>query len=83
MTLNIKDPQARELAQALAQETGETMTLAVIHALQEQLARVQRRRKTASAEELLAIGRRCAQTLKGRSPIAHGDLLYDKRGLPL
>jgi hypothetical protein len=25
----------------------------------------------------------CAQTLKGRSPIAHGDLLYDKRGLPL
>ena len=30
MTLNIKDPEARDLAQTLARETGETMTLAVI-----------------------------------------------------
>jgi antitoxin VapB len=81
MPLNIKDPEAHELAQALAQETGETMTLAVIQALRERLERVQRTRRVASAEELLAIGRRCAQ---GNSApvVAHGDLLYDEQGLP-
>ena len=81
MTLNIKDPKAHDLAQALARETGETMTLAVIEALRERLARVQRGRRIASADELLAIGQRCAQGLSG-PVIAHGDLLYDEWGLP-
>lgn len=82
MTLNIKDPQARDLAQTLARETGETMTQAVIHALRERLDRVERSRRTASAEELLAIGRRCAQALRSGAPVAHGEFLYDERGLP-
>ena len=81
MTLNIKDPKAHDLAQALARETGETMTLAVIEALRERLARVQRGRRLASADELLAIGQRCAQGLSGPA-VAYGDLLYDERGLP-
>jgi antitoxin VapB len=81
MSLNIKDPEAHDLAQALARETGETMTTAVIEALRDRLARVQRSRRTASAEELLAIGQRCAQGLTA-PVVAHGDLLYDKRGLP-
>jgi antitoxin VapB len=81
MTLNIKDPQARDLAQTLARETGETMTQAVIHALRERLERVERSRRAASADELLAIGRRCAQGLRV-APVAHGDFLYDDRGLP-
>jgi antitoxin VapB len=81
MTLNIKDPKAHDLAQALARETGETMTLAVIEALRERLARVRRGRRIASADELLAIGQRCAQGLSG-PVVAHGDLLYDERGLP-
>lgn len=73
--------EARDLAQTLARETGETMTLAVIHALRERLERVQRSRRTASADELLAIGQRCARGLDSKL-IAHGDLLYDERGLP-
>lgn len=81
MTLNIKDPKARDLAQALAEETGETMTLAVIEALRERLERVQRGRRIASADELLAIGQRCAEGLTS-AEVAHGDLLYDERGLP-
>jgi antitoxin VapB len=81
MTLNIKDGQARELAQALAKETGETMTAAVIEALRERLARVQQRRRAASADELLAIGRRCADGVSGTA-VAHDDFLYDERGLP-
>ena len=81
MTLKIKDPQAHELAQALAQETGETMTHAVIEALRERLERLQRTRRVASAEELLAIGERCAAGLSAR-PIGHADFLYDEHGLP-
>ena len=82
MTLNIKDPEAHKLAQALARETGETMTDAVTEALRERLERIRRRRKPeVTAAELLAIGRRCASTLKG-PVVDHATLLYDERGLP-
>ncbi len=82
MSLNIKDPETHRLAQTLAKETGETMTHAVTEALRERLDRVRRRRKPkATVAELLAIGRRCANTLKGK-PIDHGALLYDERGIP-
>ena len=82
MTLNIKDPEAHKLAQELARQTGETMTRAVTEALRERLARQthSQRRETAAAE-LLAIGRRCAATLKGK-PVDHASLLYDVHGLP-
>ena len=82
MSLNIKDPAAHTLAQTLAKETGETMTQAVTEAIRERLERVLRqRRPEATVADLLAIGHRCAQTLKGK-PIDHGELLYDERGLP-
>jgi antitoxin VapB len=82
MSLNIKDPAAHELARKLAEQTGETMTRAVTEALRERLARVTRARKSnATTDDLLAIGRRCAATLKGK-PVDHGSLLYDDRGLP-
>ncbi len=82
MTLNIKDPEAHKLAQAIAQQTGETMTHAVKQALRERLERLGRHRKPeATVEELMAIGRRCAATLKGKL-IAHAELLYDEHGLP-
>ncbi len=82
MTLNIKDPEAHQLAQAIAQQTGETMTHAVKEALRERLERLRRHHKPeTTVEELLSIGRRCAATLKGK-PVDHGKLLYDERGLP-
>lgn len=82
MTLNIKDPKAHKLAQAIARETGETMTRAVTEALRERLDRLHRRSKPdATVEDLLAIGRRCAAKLKGK-PVDHARLLYDARGLP-
>jgi len=82
MSLNIKDPEAHELARKIAQRTGETMTRAVTEALRERLARLDRAEKPeATADDLLAIGRRCAATLKGK-PADHGSLLYDERGLP-
>jgi hypothetical protein len=42
---------------------------------------VRQRKPESTVMELLAIGHRCAQPLKGKS-IDHGDLLYDKSGLP-
>jgi len=82
MTLNIKDPEAHELARKLAEQTGETMTRAVTEALLERLARLTCAEKPeTTADDLLAIGRRCAATLKGK-PVDHGSLLYDERGLP-
>ncbi|TAK54965.1 MAG: transcription factor [Gammaproteobacteria bacterium] len=82
MSLNIKDPEAHKLAQAIARQTGETMTHAVKEALRERLERLHRQRQPeATVEDLISIGRRCAATLKGE-PIDHGELLYDQRGLP-
>lgn len=82
MRLNIKDPEAHKLAQAVAAETGETMTRAVTTALRERLARLRKIRKSDTrAADLLAIGRACAKHLKGPA-IDHGELLYDEQGLP-
>jgi antitoxin VapB len=82
MTLNIKDPEAHKLARKITEQTGETMTRAVTEALRERLSRLNNSRKSKStAEDLLAIGRRCAATLK-RKPVDHAVLLYDEHGLP-
>lgn len=84
MTLNIKNEETCRLARDLARLTGDTMTGAITLALRERLTREERRRDLdARVEELLAIGRRCAESLQpGPSATEHGDLLYDDRGLP-
>ena len=82
MSLNIKDPETHRLAQALAKETGDTITHAVMEALRERLQRIRRQRQPeATIADLLAIGRRCASTLKGPA-VDHAALLYDERGAP-
>ena len=55
MSLNIKDPEAHRLAQAIAQATGQSMTRVVTEALRERHARIERRKGKASVAELLAI----------------------------
>ena len=81
MNLNIKHPEARRLAQAVADVTGETLTLAVIEALRQRLDRLERRKAKASVEEILAIAKRTSAHLEGRYR-EHGDVLYDESGLP-
>jgi antitoxin VapB len=81
MSLNVKDPEAHRLAQAIAHETGETMTRAVTEALRERYERLQRNRSKASVEELLAIADRAAVYVK-RPYVDHAELLYDEHGLP-
>lgn len=81
MNLNIKDPEAHRLAQAIAQSTGESMTRVVMRALQESYAKLERKKGRASVDELLAIAGRARRDLK--PPYAdHADLLYDEQGLP-
>lgn len=84
MGLNIKNEEACRLAGELARLTGESKTGAITIALRERLARERCSRDAdALARELHIIGERCAQ-LVGPGPVAtaHGDALYDERGLP-
>lgn len=83
MSLNIKAQEAHDLARTLATETGETMTEVVIQALRERLVRIrdQRRTRRVVAADLLAIGKRCAATMRGPA-VDHAELLYDERGVP-
>ena len=81
MTLNVKDPEAHRLAEAIAKETGETLTKAVTEALRERYERLRRNRSKASVEELLAIADRAASHVK-HPYIDHAELLYDDNGLP-
>ncbi len=79
--LNIKNPEARQLAVELSQITGESVTAAVIIALRERLERKKRRSKEGVAEKLMEIGRRAAArpVLDPREP---DEILYDEFGLP-
>jgi antitoxin VapB len=83
MALSIKDPEADRLARALARRTGETITIAVIVALWERLAREERKADDAETlvQETRAIGRHFA-SLPVRDPRPLEAMLYDEHGLP-
>lgn len=80
-TLNVKDPEAHQLATAIARETGETITRAVINALRERLEHLSSGRGKATVEELRAIANRVAGQVK-HPYLDHAEFLYDERGLP-
>jgi antitoxin VapB len=83
MSLNIKNPETHALARKLAALTGESVTEAVTVAVQERLRRLQRKEGMSLSEQLLAIGKDCADHLsEPYRSIDHGELLYDERGLP-
>lgn len=83
MSFNIKKKETHQLARQLAKITNESMTEAVTKAIRERLDRVRGVRKSDLADRLVLIGKDCAAHL--REPFrsaAHGDLLYDDKGLP-
>jgi len=80
--LNVKNPEARRLADELSALTGESVTEAVTEALRERLERMKRSQsKEGLAERLLEIGRRwnSEPELDPRDP---DEILYDEFGLP-
>jgi antitoxin VapB len=81
VNLNVKDPEAHRLAQAIAEATGETMTRAVTEALRERHARLHKHDPEALAADIRAIADRAAAHIK-RPYLDHAELLYDEHGLP-
>ncbi len=81
IVLNVKDPEAHRLAQAIARATGETMTRVVTEALRERYERLQRQDSEALASDLRAIAKRAAAHIR-RPYLDHAELLYDEHGLP-
>jgi antitoxin VapB len=83
MALNIRNPEAERLAEAVARLAQETKTEAVIRALRDRLARLRReRRRRRLADELDDIARHCA-SLPVKDPRPPEEILgYDERGLP-
>ena len=79
LSLNVKDPEAHRLAQALARETGETLTRAVTKALRKRYERLHGRDPEALAADIRAIADRAAHIK--RPNLGHADLLYDEDGL--
>lgn len=82
MALNIKNAVAEALIKQLAERTGESQTTAVTVAVRERLERLTPPKRV-TAEELLAIGKDCAQRLgEPLRSLNLDDWLYDERGLP-
>ena len=83
MSLNIKSPEAHDLAREVASLTGESMTSAVTEALRERLARLRTEHGADLSARLLAIGVDCASRLdEPYRTVDHGALLYGDDGLP-
>ncbi len=83
MALSIRNPKVEHLARDVARRTGENLTAAIEHALEERLARLRTGREQAVlARKLLRIARRCSRrpTLDTRD---ENEILgYDERGIP-
>jgi antitoxin VapB len=85
MALNIRDPEVHDLARAIADATGETMTQAVKRALVERLARVEGETKAVRSrrfERLMAHAKRFRE-LPVLDPRPLDEMIdYDEHGLP-
>ena len=81
----IKNPDANQLARELAEITGETITEAVVRALQERLDRESARRRSAagqSAARIRRIQERVARLSVRDQRSAEEIIGYDDHGLP-
>ena len=81
MALNIKNATAEKLARELAGQTGETLTEAIQHSLEERLERLKGRRSGPDlVETMLAISRRCSSLPDLDTRDADEILGYDEHG---
>lgn len=83
MALSIKDPETERLAKALAQKTGESITMATRRALEDRLRRVGNGARRENLLEDLAASRRRFAALPVLDDRAADTILgYDENGLP-
>ena len=84
MPINIKNDHVSRQAAELTRLTGESITGAVGKAIEERLEQLRsQERRRGVADELMAIGRKCASLAPRAWLKKDFDAeLYDKRGLP-
>ena len=83
MALSIRNPKAEKLAREVAAESGENITEAIIHALEERLMRLKGRCSTTEiAEEIMKISFRCRALPEKDRRGADEILGYDEIGAP-
>ncbi len=83
MALSIRNSQAEHLAREVATISGENLTQAIIHALEERLVRLKGRRTTSNLmQEIMTISQRCSSIpdIDQRSPEEILD--YNQSGIP-
>jgi antitoxin VapB len=82
MAISIKDPETDRLARALAAATGESLTEAIRHALQDRLDRESQRTRRGIGVEVRRIQERLAR-LPVLDPRPADEILgYDDHGVP-
>lgn len=83
MALSIRNPRAEKLAREVAAESGESITEAIIHSLEERLMRLKgRRSSTEIADEIMKISLRCRALPEKDQRGADQILGYDETGIP-
>jgi antitoxin VapB len=83
MALNIKNEETYRLVQALAEETGETLTEAVTVAVRERLESLYRRRRRKEVVQSVKEIQEFIRRLPDRDQRSAEEILgYDEYGLP-
>lgn len=83
MALSIKNQETERLARQVAQETGESLTEAIEHALAERLQRLQQKRRGRLLTEKLEDILRRVDRLPERDDRPTDEILgYDEHGMP-
>ncbi len=83
MAISIKNKRAEDLAREVAGESGENLTQAIIHALEERLERLRGRRiATDTVQEIREISRRCSALPDVDKRKPDEILGYDQKGIP-
>ena len=83
MALSIRNPKAEKLARELAAESGENITQAITHALEERLQRLRGRSIAIDlAEEIMKISKRCSEIPDQDQRSPDEILAYGPTGVP-
>ncbi len=83
MAISIRNKDAERLAREVAKETGESITQAILHSLEERLLRLTGRRLAGDlSAEIRKIGSRCAALPDLDTRSADEILGYDADGAP-
>ena len=83
MALSIRNTKTEKLARELAAESGETITQAITHALEERMERLRGRSATTDVvEEILKISKRCRAIPDQDQRSADEILNYGPTGVP-